>query len=138
MAQGANRRHGGTYKPPKYNGIKYAYRRYQGAGIRKQLIGRKKKTETTMNYRDRTQEEMDSDFSKSVIKDMREKETEWIKRGYCFSWIDPEPTWMTVSDWSMLFTNDNKYDQAFPDPEKPCVRIMRFSLLGGGQIRTIE
>jgi hypothetical protein len=69
----------------------------------------------------------------SIIDDMREKEREWSSKEFCYSWIDPEPTFCPVSDWSTLF--DKNFEPAFPDPRNPCKRIMRFSLLGGGQIR---
>jgi hypothetical protein len=78
------------------------------------------------------------DWSESCIECVRGKEIEWNRKAYCFSWIDPEPTFCPASDWSMLFTKDGNWDIAFPDPTEPCVRILRFSLLGGGQIRVIE
>jgi hypothetical protein len=59
------------------------------------------------------------------------------QKGWCISWIDPEPTWATVSDWSMLFQKET-LEYVFPDPDEPCIRILRFSLLGGGQIRAME
>jgi hypothetical protein len=67
---------------------------------------------------------------------MREKENEWTGHRYHFAWIDREPTFCTVSNWHMLFANN--CELAFPNPAAPCKRILRFSLLGGGQIRTIE
>jgi hypothetical protein len=71
-----------------------------------------------------------------TLRHMQEMQDEWEQRGLCFSWIDPEPTYCTVSDWSMLLTPD--VEEAFPDPKTPGIRIIRFSLLGGGQIRTTE
>jgi Family of unknown function (DUF6011) len=77
---------------------------------------------------------------------MREKELAWTKAGYCYAWmIDPEPTFCVAADWSMLFVDEPDVHTfprpvlyAFPDPATPCTRILRFSLLGGGQIRTQE
>ena len=77
-------------------------------------------------------------WRRSALRRMQEKQDEWEQKALCFSWIDPEPTYCTVSDWSMLFTPDAGAEHAFPDPKTPCIRIIRFSLLGGGQIRTIE
>ena len=81
-------------------------------------------------------DDLDRTFKRSAIQRMQGKQDEWQQKGLCFSWIDPEPTYCTVSDRSMLFTPDGK--DAFPDPGTPCRRIIRFSLLGGRQIRTIE
>jgi Family of unknown function (DUF6011) len=75
-------------------------------------------------------------WRRSTLRHMQEKQGEWERKGLCFSWIDPEPTYCTASDWSTLLTPD--VEEAFPDPKTPCIRIIRFSLLGGGQIRTIE
>src|SRR6516225_4221959 len=75
-------------------------------------------------------------WRRSALRHMQEKQDEWEQKGLCFSWIDPEPTYCTVSDWSMLFIPDSPdAEHAFPDPQNPCIRIIRFSLLGGGQIR---
>jgi hypothetical protein len=86
-----------------------------------------------------SQEEPDAEYAEwtsRATKHMREKEIAWTRAGYCYAWIDPEPTFCTVSEWSTLFDRDG--DFAFPDPTTPCTRILRFSLLGGGQIRVLE
>jgi hypothetical protein len=77
-------------------------------------------------------------WRQGVIDHMREMETKWQSSGWCFAWIDPEPTYCEAGDWRFLFDNDGNYTHAFPAPAEPCNRIMRFSLLGGGQIRTTE
>ena len=78
----------------------------------------------------------DAQWAEPCLKHNREKEVEWSGLGYSFAWIDPEPVWCTAADWSMLF--DKNYELAFPDPATPCTRILRFSLLGGGQTRSTE
>jgi hypothetical protein len=96
---------------------------------------------TNDEYQGPTRAELDEDevgWRESCTQYMREKEAECLQKGYCFSWIDPEPTFCPASDYSLLFTKDGNYDIAFPNPDEPCTRILRFSLLGGGQIRAIE
>jgi hypothetical protein len=81
-------------------------------------------------------EQTDTDFRTPVVREMREMEIYWQTQGYAFSWIDLEPTFEPAGSWDCLFTAT--FDDAFPRPKEPCIRIMRFSLLGGGQIRTKE
>jgi hypothetical protein len=86
-----------------------------------------------------TPEEVEADVAEWTswcAEHMREKEIAWTKAGYCYAWIDPEPTFCVAAHWSMLFDSDNNW--AFPDPTTPGRRILRFSLLGGGQIRALE
>jgi hypothetical protein len=79
----------------------------------------------------------------SVLKHKAKMEAAWHRKGYVFSWIDPAPTHMDAGDWNALCWCEG--DQPpytvhhhFPRPEVPTRRILRFSLLGGGQIRSIE
>src|SRR5262245_31848390 len=73
------------------------------------------------------------DFLQWAIQGMTKCEKEWRDAGTVFSWIDPQPVWVSAGDWSEYLGD------GFPrDPLKPCRRIIRFSLIGGGQIRVVE
>jgi hypothetical protein len=47
-----------------------------------------------------------------------------------FAWIDSAPVYIGATVW--------EFSCGIPEPEKPCRRIFRFSLLGGGQLRVTE
>jgi hypothetical protein len=79
-----------------------------------------------------TLDEYEAACRASAIKGMRKEEARWQKRSLCFSWIDAEPVWVGVSEWRCFLGPE------FGEVERPCKRIMRFALLGGGQIRTTE
>jgi hypothetical protein len=78
-----------------------------------------------------TPEQFEAGCRASASQDMEKEEIRWKDRGLCFSWIDKEPTWVPVSQWEVICCPDFEVDKA-------CDRIMRFALLGGGQIRTTE
>lgn len=73
------------------------------------------------------------DFPANAREGMRRCEAEWTAASQRFAWIDLEPAWISAGDWS-AYGRDG-----FPqDPLKPCQRVIRFSLIGGGQIRVTE
>jgi hypothetical protein len=65
----------------------------------------------------------------SACRGMFVCEEEWRRRRRVFCWIDQEPTWISAAYW---------YYPILQDPERPCVRRFRLSLLGGGQIKVTE
>jgi Family of unknown function (DUF6011) len=72
-------------------------------------------------------------FFESACHGMLECEDFWHQCGIVFAWIDPKPVWMSAADWLPYVEN------GFPPlPTKPCRRIFRLSLIGGGQIRVTE
>jgi hypothetical protein len=84
--------------------------------------------DTTLSFH-----EDDDDFLQSSLRGMAKCESEWQAAGAIYSWIDPYPAWVSAGDWSEYLGD------GFPrDPLKPCRRIIRFSLIGGGQIRVTE
>lgn len=89
-----------------------------------------------------TQAELDAfeeECRQGVLKYVRQKETEWKQHGLCYAWIDPEPAWAPAGQSSWYYDYDPVSKEfGFPYPKTPCRRILRFSLLGGGQIRVIE
>jgi hypothetical protein len=68
-------------------------------------------------------------------KAMQAQETEWRAGAKVVSWIDPEPVWVSASEWDWGDSPEMGFP---PDPPAPCKRIFRFSLIGGGQIRVTE
>jgi hypothetical protein len=64
------------------------------------------------------------------------REQEWRAAGYTVAWIDTRPKWLSVICWS--WDKDCLADAPLTDPDKPCRRAWRFSLIGGGQIKIIE
>jgi Family of unknown function (DUF6011) len=84
----------------------------------------------------RLADEAEVEWMEDGRQSMREMERQWSALGHAFSWIDPEPTYCPLSGWNGLF--DDNFESAFPNPTYPCIRIMRLSLLGGGQIRVRE
>jgi hypothetical protein len=87
-------------------------------------------------------EAAEREWRQGSINTMQELEMNWSQLGHSFTWIDLEPTYTPVSDWSGIFSDDCDSNgcsmYAFPGPLKPCDRIIRFNLLGGGQIRSTE
>jgi hypothetical protein len=69
-----------------------------------------------------------SGFWGSACRGMLHQEGEWRRLGRVFSWIDEKPAWDSAADWQRIL----------PDPEKPCTRRFRLSLIGGGQIKVGE
>src|SRR5262249_1181057 len=77
--------------------------------------------------------EEEPDFLQFALEGVAKSENEWHAAGAVFSWIDPYPVWVSAGDWSEYLGD------GFPrDPLKPCRRIIRFSLIGGCQIRVVE
>jgi hypothetical protein len=82
--------------------------------------------------------DLPGDFEQWCVEHMREMEFKWKQRGDCFSWIDLAPDFWNVARWYLLLSSSGGDYVEIPNPEFPCKRIMRFSMLGGGQIRTTE
>jgi hypothetical protein len=89
--------------------------------------------------------DLDEDgFIASCASGMREEEAKWRLAGKVLSWIDPEPVWVSAADWHWGTEAEYWYGATesgarFPfDPTEPCNRILRFSLIGGGQIKVNE
>ena len=59
-----------------------------------------------------------------------EAEIEWRRQGKVFAILDDEPSYVAPCDWETY--------ARIPDPETPCDRVIRFDLIGGGQIKSIE
>jgi hypothetical protein len=76
----------------------------------------------------------DEDFERlwieSALRSKAEAEAEWRRRGQVFAIVHPEPTYISAADW-------REY-ASIPDPPAPCDRIIRFDLIGGGQIKSVE
>ena len=71
----------------------------------------------------------ETEFLESARAGMLYQQGQWRRNGQVFSWIDEEPRWVSASDWGTSI---------LPEPEKPCLRRFRLSLIGGGQIRVTE
>ena len=56
-------------------------------------------------------------------------DAEWRGQGNAVAWIEPVPSHLTASGWDHYAINE---------PDHACIRIIRFVLLGGGQIRVQE
>jgi hypothetical protein len=76
------------------------------------------------------------DFETSHREWMVQQEREWRAAGFTVSWIDTRPKWLSVINWS--WPNDVPHEWPLIDPDRPCRRTWRFSLIGGGQIKVIE
>jgi Family of unknown function (DUF6011) len=80
---------------------------------------------------------LDSDpdgFFRNALDGMERCADKWRAHGKVFAWIDQQPTWISAADWT-----DYGCDGGFPpDPTAPCRRRLRFSLIGGGQVRVTE
>jgi hypothetical protein len=75
----------------------------------------------------------DIEFRASAVRGMQKEEAEWRRAGKVFSWIDLEPDWVSAAEWYM------GSQWGYPaEPTAPCNRILRFSLIGGGQIKVTE
>lgn len=73
-------------------------------------------------------EEETSAYIASGWEAKTESEAKWRKEGYGITWVDLQPYWVSACDW-MLWLNDPKHE---------CIRVMRFVLIGGGQIKVQE
>jgi Family of unknown function (DUF6011) len=72
-------------------------------------------------------------FFESSCHGMLQYEDFWQQCGLVFAWIDQKPVWMSAADWLPYG------ETGFPPlPTRPCRRIFRLSLIGGGQIRVTE
>ena len=89
--------------------------------------------ETVAEQFDFTKEELrvaQIEFEQSCRRGMEELERRWRNAGRTIAWIDTEPKWL------QLFWD---YDTSLlPQPAMPCRRILRFTLVGGGQLRIIQ
>jgi uncharacterized protein DUF6011 len=56
-------------------------------------------------------------------------DAEWRSQGRAVAWIEPVPTHLSASGWDYY---------AISEPAQACIRIIRFVLRGGGQIRVQE
>jgi hypothetical protein len=65
----------------------------------------------------------------SACRLVLQREEAWRRRRRVFCWIDQEPTWISAANW---------YYPILQDPEQPCLRHFRLSLLGGGEIKVTE
>ena len=75
-----------------------------------------------------TEPDDDDGFFESACHGILQQEDYWRQCNVVWAWIDERPVWVSAADWG----------QILPDPEKPCVRQFRLSLLGGGQIKVTE
>jgi hypothetical protein len=66
----------------------------------------------------------------SALESKAEAEAEWRRRGLVFAHVHSEPTYVSAANWDI--------NNGIPDPETPCNRVIRFDLIGGGQIKSIE
>ena len=73
-------------------------------------------------------EEETSAYIASGWEAKTEGEAKWRKEGYGITWVDLQPYWVSACDW-MLWLNDPKHES---------IRVMRFVLIGGGQIKVQE
>jgi Family of unknown function (DUF6011) len=71
----------------------------------------------------------DFDFFGNACHGMLEYENYWKQCNLVFAWIDEKPIWVSAGDWQVWILEN---------PEKPCVRRFRLSLIGGGQARVTE
>jgi hypothetical protein len=76
-----------------------------------------------------TEADDDDGFFESACYGVLSQEDYWRQCGLVWSWIDQKPVWVSAADWDL---------QILPEPERPCVRQFRLSLLGGGQIKVTE
>ena len=72
----------------------------------------------------------EADWIKSALESKTEAEAEWRRRRQTFAIVHPEPTYVSAADWHLYAD--------IPDPEAPCDRVIRFDLIGGGQIKSVE
>jgi hypothetical protein len=80
-----------------------------------------------------TEPDDENGFFESACHGMLQYEDFWQQCGLVFAWIDPKPVWISAADWLPYA------DDGFPPlPTRPCRRIFRLSLIGGGQIRVTE
>ncbi len=77
--------------------------------------------------------EDDDEFLQWALQGMAECESKWHAAHAVYSWIDPYPVWVSAGNWSEYLG-----DRFPPAPLRPCRRIIRFSLIVGGQIRVTE
>jgi hypothetical protein len=59
---------------------------------------------------------------------MLASEAQWTAQGLQFYWLDSLPGYVSSVDFDMFI----------PEPKAPARRIFRFSLIGGGQVCTVE
>jgi hypothetical protein len=74
-------------------------------------------------------------FFESACHGMLQYEDYWQQCGFVFAWIDLKPVWVSAADWLPYGCDESEFP---PLPTKPCTRIFRLSLIGGGQIRITE
>lgn len=80
-----------------------------------------------------TQAQQDDDFHfrRSALESMREEEANFQVHGLTHAWINPEPEWRPeLIEWC-LYGDDMQ-------PPAPSRHTVRFSLIGGGQIKMIQ
>jgi hypothetical protein len=72
-------------------------------------------------------EEID-EMEQRCRENMAKCEAKWKAEGKIFAWFNKEPDWAHGSlNWFWL-----------EDPKEPCRQIFRFSMIGGGQIKTTQ
>jgi hypothetical protein len=83
------------------------------------------------NYVPPTKEEM-QEYEEScrayVVPRMRDLELQY-QGNSTLAWIDPEPVWVSACEWNITILDS---------PKTLCWRTIRFSLIGGGQIKVTE
>jgi hypothetical protein len=85
---------------------------------------------TEQTARQLSDDEYEALWIESALESKAEAEAEWRRRGQTFAFVHPEPTYVSSADWWIY--------AVIPDPKAPCNRIIRFDLIGGGQIKSIE
>jgi hypothetical protein len=71
----------------------------------------------------------DRGFFESACHGMLLEEDYWRQCNLVWAWIDAKPVWVSAANWKI---------HILPEPQRPCVRRFRLSLIGGGQIRVAE
>jgi hypothetical protein len=75
-------------------------------------------------------DEAEALWIESALKSKAKAEAEWRRQGKVFAIVHAEPTYVSAANWDFY--------AEIPDPEAPCDRVIRFDLIGGGQIKSIE
>ena len=93
-----------------------------------------------LKINDSTTDSFDFNFEASHRDWMVRQESEWRAAGLTVAWIDTRPKWLPVIYWSVPADAhaDNIEYAPLVDPDRPCRRAWRFSLIGGGQIKITE
>ena len=87
-------------------------------------------TDVVPHFTDEEVAGWEAEWIKGALASRDEIASAWRDWGGVFAHVHPEPTYVSAADWALY--------AGIPNPKDLCPRVIRFDLIGGGQLKVLE